>query len=124
MPLRIHIAEDEPRSARLLMQLVERYYGEALVFEVSKTVAEVQNRLKINTPNLLFLDMELSGKSGFEVLDAFPKRTFPVVITSARKEWAFASYRYGVVDYLLKPLHPTELFEALERCERFFPLAQ
>ena len=123
MSLRIHIAEDEPRSARLLMQLLEIQWGSGLIFDWSKTVNEAINLLKINPPHLLILDMELSGRSGFDVLDATLNRTFPVIIASARKEHAYNCFRYGVLAYILKPIDPAELSEAISRCERFLPLA-
>jgi len=124
MSLHIHIAEDEPRSARLLMQLLESQLGSCLIFDWSKTVNEAINLLKTKPPNLLILDMELAGKSGFDVLDSFPNSTFPVIIASARKEHAYNCFRYGVLAYLLKPIDPAELSEAIARCERFFPFAQ
>lgn len=122
MSLLIHIAEDEPRSARLLMQLLESQLGSGLVFDYSSTVKEAIDLLKINPPDLFFLDLELAGRSGFDVLEAHANRIFPVVVTTARKDLAYTCFRYGVQDYLLKPLNQQDLFEAIRRCKRLFPL--
>lgn len=122
MALRIHIAEDEPRSARLLMQLLEKKLAQPIDFEWSQTPAQAINLLKINTPDLLFLDLELSGRSGFEVLEAIPQRIFPVMVSSARREFAYACFQFGVQAYLLKPHNQEELSVALKHCKRFFPL--
>lgn len=121
MSLRIHIAEDETRSARLLMQLIENHFSQPVIFDWAQSPTQAINLLKINPPDLLFLDLELSGRSGFEVLEVISRRDFPIIVSSARKEFAYTCFKFGVQGYLLKPYNQSELSEAIKHCERFFP---
>ncbi len=65
-------------------------------------------------PDLLFLDIQLPGKSGFEVLeslDAVPH----VIFTTAFDEYAIRSFEYNTIDYLLKPIHEDRLAKAIDK---------
>jgi two-component system LytT family response regulator len=66
-------------------------------------------------PELIFLDINMPGKNGFEMLeelDDLPK----VIFTTAYDEYAIKSFEYNALDYLLKPINPERLQKAIEKC--------
>jgi two-component system, LytTR family, response regulator len=66
-------------------------------------------------PQLVFLDIEMPGMNGFELLEACDERNFEVVFTTAYNEYAIKAIRHSALDYLLKPVNKNELVEAVER---------
>ncbi|OYW60630.1 MAG: two-component system response regulator [Rhizobiales bacterium 17-65-6] len=113
--LRVLIVEDEPLARRALHRLLQPHavqiVGEA---EGIRDAAELVLRLH---PDLIFLDIELNGGDGFDLLAALenpPK----VVFVTAYPAHAVEAFSVEAVDYLLKPVAPERLAEALERVRR------
>jgi len=70
--------------------------------------------LEKHFPDVIFLDIHLSGKNGFEFLeslDAIPK----VIFTTAYDEYAIKSFDYNAIDYVLKPIKKESLVKAIEK---------
>lgn len=79
------------------------------------TIAEASVLITNTHPDLLLLDIELSDGTGFDLLEAFPDRTFRVIFITAYNHYAIKAIRFGAFDYLLKPLEEEELAQALDR---------
>ncbi|MFZ6050811.1 LytR/AlgR family response regulator transcription factor [Halocola ammonii] len=74
-------------------------------------------------PELIFLDINMPGKNGFEMLeelDELPK----VIFTTAYDEYAIKSFEYNALDYLLKPINPERLKKAIKKCVENEPPSQ
>lgn len=101
--LRVVVIDDEPDARNFLRHTIESncpllaVKGEA--DSVRKGIREIQ---RLN-PDLVFLDIELSDGSGFDVLTAFPERSFKVAIVSAHNH-ALRAYKHRVAHYLSKPV--------------------
>lgn len=114
--LKAVIVEDEAAPRQLLKRLLQRRHA-----NVIEVIAEATNGPEALTvceatqPDVIFLDLELPGSfGGFELLDQL--RTEPyVVITTASAEHAVKAYRANAVDYLLKPIDPEQLAQAVSR---------
>jgi len=70
--------------------------------------------IKQHQPDVLFLDIQMPGKNGFEVLDAV-NFTGQVIFTTAYDEYAIRSFEYDAFDYLLKPIEPQRLASSIEK---------
>ena len=66
-------------------------------------------------PQLVFLDIHISGGTGFELLDKFEEPKFKVIFITAYDEFAIKAFRYNALDYLLKPIDPDDLIQAVKR---------
>ena len=110
------VADDERLARVALLSLLEphpdiRVVGEA--DSVSSTVAELD---RLN-PDLLFLDIQMRDGFGFEVFDRTEVRC-PVIFVTAHDAHALRAFEVNALDYLLKPVEPERLRQALERAGR------
>lgn len=120
--MHILILDDEPRSALLLKKLLEDFLPQNATIQVLGTAAEFLKSVHSALPDLVFMDIWLNGISAFDVLDKIPERPFPLVFTSASKEFAFQAFEYGALGYLLKPIQQEVLIFVLERLKRQYPV--
>lgn len=111
------IIDDEPAAHYVLANYIKQNPLLELVFQGYNGV-EAMQYLENNTPDLMFLDIDMPQISGIEMLQklAKPPRT---ILTTAYSEFALESYEYGVLDYLLKPIFYPRFLKAIER---FFEL--
>lgn len=63
----------------------------------------------------MLLDVEMDDGTGFDLLQQIPQPGFQLIFTTAHNEYAIQAFRYSAIDYLLKPVDPAELRQALER---------
>ncbi|MCG9911607.1 MAG: LytTR family DNA-binding domain-containing protein [Flavobacteriales bacterium] len=71
-----------------------------------------------NTPDLLFLDVEMPGLNGFDLLNKLPKAEMAVVFTTAYDEYAVKAFRFSAFDYLLKPIADEDIEACLKNVEK------
>ncbi|MBX2817612.1 MAG: LytTR family DNA-binding domain-containing protein [Saprospiraceae bacterium] len=79
------------------------------------SVVEGLRLIKEVGPDLVFLDIDLPDGSGFDILELVDKRDFAVIFTTASDQHAIQAFRFAAVDYLLKPIDPHQLLEAVRR---------
>ncbi len=102
--MRVAIVDDEPMGREVVTRYLRNEAGVEIVGEAGDG-AEAIALLRRERPDLVFLDVQMPGKNGFEVLDAVPARHLPaVVFVTAYEEYALQAFERGAVDYLLKPI--------------------
>lgn len=115
MTLRTIIADDEPPARERVRHLLKNHADVEIIAECGNgpdTVTAVTEQ----TPDLLFLDVQMPGLDGFGVLAALPPEKLPVVIfTTAYDQHALRAFDAHALDYLLKPFKPARFNEALQR---------
>ena len=67
-------------------------------------------------PDVLFLDVEMHGMNGIEVVRHFPQRKFNIIFTTAHERYALPALKAAATDYLVKPLSPQDVYDALQKC--------
>ncbi|MFH1465649.1 MAG: LytTR family DNA-binding domain-containing protein [Pseudomonadota bacterium] len=115
--LRVLIAEDESVARRRLRRLLEEAGGVEVVAEAEDGV-ELLERLKQHEVDLVLLDIRMPRLSGLEALALMEPGGPAVVFTTAYAEHAVEAFERDAVDYLLKPIAPERLAQALERVRR------
>lgn len=110
------LVDDEPIANRRLAQLLEAHPDVAVVGS-ARSVAEAREFLAANPAEIVFLDMEMPGERGVDLLGDLDEGT-QVVFATAHPEYALAAFDVGAVDYLLKPIDPDRLRTAVERVLR------
>ncbi len=115
MKIRAVIADDEPPARRKLARLLAGHADVAVVGEAS-TGAEAVALLKGDRPDVLFLDVQMPGLDGFEVLEALGELDgVAVVFVTAYDEYAVRAFEVEALDYLLKPTTGERLAKLLDR---------
>ncbi len=120
---RILIVDDEPPCRDILCAFLRSDYPEAQVVGEAGSLAQAIQMVAQANPNLILLDVDLTDGTGFDLLDRFPEPGFRVIFTTAHDEFALRAFRYSAVDYLLKPVDPDLLLEAVRKAETHMPSA-
>lgn len=113
MQLRTLIVDDERLARKELGGLLARF-PEILVVAECSNADEAAEAIFQHNPDLVFLDVQMPGKSGFELLeqlDAVPR----VIFVTAFDEYALKAFEVNALDYLLKPVEEDRLAETIQR---------
>jgi len=111
----IGIIEDEYFAQRVLINLLEKHKQVLKIVHVSNTVQEAKKDIVIHKPDFVFLDIELPGGNGFDVIDCLRTQKSKIIFTTAYEKFAVKAFEASAVDYLLKPILPERLQIAIER---------
>lgn len=111
------IIDDEPRARVLLEAILETYCPQLLVKAFCEDLPSGVKAIHKYQPDLVFLDIEMPGHSGLEILDFFDtdQLNFKIIFTTAYSEYALKAFKFSAIDYVLKPLDHTEIVEAVNR---------
>ena len=113
--LTVALIEDEPLARTRVKTLLDEISDVRLVGEAS-TRAEGVQLLLDEKPDLALLDVQLPDGSGFEVAEALPPDAMPLLIfITAFDQYAVRAFDVAAVDYVLKPIRPERLQDAIER---------
>ena len=113
--MRVAIVEDEKLLQKELQEQL-RVYTEIEVVKCIQTVEEGTDWLRDNATNLdlIFMDIELADGVCFEIFEAIDLAT-PIIFLTAYSEYAIRAFKVNSIDYLLKPINPSELGLALSK---------
>lgn len=107
------IIDDERLARKELTNLLQEYQEIEIVGE-AVNAEDAEEKIKSLKPDLLFLDIQMPGKTGFELLESLD--TVPeVVFTTAYDEYALKAFDFNALDYLLKPIEPDRLKETVTK---------
>jgi two-component system LytT family response regulator len=93
------------------------YCPQVRVAALCKSADEGIAAIQTHRPQLVFLDIEMPRKNGFEVIVQFPEPFFDVIFTTAYDQFAIKAFKYSALNYLLKPIDPDDLVETVRRVE-------
>ena len=119
--LRILIIDDEPSCRSVLRSFLRECCPEARIVGEAASVAAAVELINSALPDLLLLDISLPDGTGFDLLDHFPQPDFRVIFTTGHDEFALKAFRYSAIDYLLKPIDPDLLAEAMHKIDMQAP---
>ena len=111
--MRALIVDDERLARKELMKLLEDHSGIEVVGEAANPEEATQLVNDLN-PDLLFLDIQMPGKTGFQLLEELDSVPL-VVFTTAYDEFAMTAFEVNALDYLLKPIQPERLAETVSK---------
>ncbi|HKR07449.1 MAG TPA: LytTR family DNA-binding domain-containing protein [Bacteroidia bacterium] len=109
------IVDDESKSIEILRMLVETHCSDVKIEGYAEEVEDAIKLINAKQPDIVFLDIEMSGESGFELLEKVKTKNLHVIFVTAHSQYAVRAFRYSVADYLLKPVDSTELKDAIEK---------
>lgn len=110
------IVDDEKDVRFLLRKMLEEHFGDLIT--ISGEAGDIDSATElINTekPQLVFLDIRIRNKTGFDLLEAYDGRDFEVIFITAYDQYAIKAFEFSAVGYLMKPIKLNELQKAIER---------
>ena len=113
--LRVLIIDDEAHMRDTLVKLLELHCPEVQVVGQASGVATGTAAINEFHPDLVFLDIQMKDGTGFDLLYNLPSIDFKVIFVTAYDKYALQAFRCSAVDYLLKPVNPELLTDAVKR---------
>jgi DNA-binding LytR/AlgR family response regulator len=112
--MQILITEDETYAAERLERQILKLLPEARITGKTKSIKETVQWLQNNTPDLIFMDIQLSDGISFSIFEEIPVST-PVIFTTAYDQYAIKAFEINSIAYLLKPIKASELEKAVNK---------
>ncbi len=120
--LRAYLVDDEPLAIERLKRLLASAGGLCIMGSATDP-AEAIEFLHSESIDVLFLDIQMPGMNGFELLSRLNEQPF-VIFTTAYDEYALRAFEVNSIDYLMKPIEPEQLTRALKKLDRLRPAAK
>jgi two-component system LytT family response regulator len=115
MPIKAIIIDDE-RLARTELKKLLQDFSDISVIDEAANVDEGVEKIETQNPDLIFLDIQMPGKTGFDLLGELDKAPH-VIFTTAYDEYALKAFEVNALDYLLKPIEPKRLTDAIQKLQ-------
>jgi two-component system LytT family response regulator len=109
------IIDDEFHSRQSLADLLSEFCPEVTVIGTSENALDGKKMVEDKKPDILFLDIQMPGKTGLALMDDLDLNFMSVVFTTAYSQFVLPALRTGAVDYLEKPIAIEELIDAVKR---------
>lgn len=113
--LKAIIVDDEENARDILKRLLKIAEPAVEVIDECGSIQDAYTSITKNHPDILFLDVQMPGGDGFELLRQFKTIGFKVIFVTSYDQYAIQAFRYSAVDYLLKPIDIKDLKDALSR---------
>jgi two-component system LytT family response regulator len=111
------IVDDEIHCLDTLSILLKEYCPQVKVIEKCNSAKTAIEAIEKLDPSLVFLDIEMPMMNGFELLERFKEISFAIIFTTSYDQYAIKAIRFSALDYLLKPIEPNELMNAVKKVE-------
>jgi two-component system LytT family response regulator len=111
------IIDDMSDAREALKDELDTHCPEIKLLGEAESVVSGSKLLKTIKPDIVFLDIELQDGTGFDILEIIGEYSFKVIFTTASDEFAIKAFRFSALDYLMKPVDPDELIEAIQKLD-------
>ena len=109
------IIDDEAKSRLALKQKLADYCPEVTVAAEADNASDGISLIELHKPQVIFLDIEMPRKNGFDMLQEIKEKNFHIIFTTAYDQYAIKAIKFAAFDYLLKPVDIEELKTAVSR---------
>lgn len=116
--MKVIIVDDEKAAREILAQLLNRYFVELEIVAICNNLESAVDEIKIQKPDLVFLDVEMPKYAGYEIVDFFDEINFNIIFVTAYDKYAIKAFEVAALDYLLKPLEIDQLARAIEKAKQ------
>jgi two-component system LytT family response regulator len=112
------LVDDEMDGLRTLQRMLEKHCPQVEVTGTATNATTAKRQIELLKPDLVFLDIQMPGKSGLDLLSDLGAKDFEVIFVTAFNEYVLQALQFSAVDYLLKPVDEDRLVEAVGRAEK------
>lgn len=117
MQMKAIVVDDEKRARETIANIIKLYCHNVQVVAEADTVQAAEAAIEQHHPELVLLDIHMPGGNGFELLGKYKTPPFRFIFITAYQEHAVKAFKFSALDYILKPVNPDELIEAVSRAE-------
>lgn len=118
MKIKVVIIDDEEDSIVVLQTLLKKYCANVTVAETATDINDAYKKIIKHNPHAIFLDIQMPGGNGFDLLKKFKNIDFDVIFITSYDKYAIEAIKLSALHYMLKPVEVEELQEAVKRVER------
>lgn len=116
MAIKTILVDDEPLALAELKTMLQ-FHAEIEILDTAINSIEATEKIKEQKPDLIFLDINMPGKNGFDLLQDLEETPFVIFVT-AYDQFALKAFDINALDYLLKPVNAERLAESIEKIKR------
>jgi two-component system LytT family response regulator len=113
------IVDDEKHCREVMEHLLHKHCSDVKILDSCNSAATALIALEKENPDILFLDIEMPGMNGFELLEKNKCPNVAIVFTTAYNEYAIKAIKHSALDYLLKPVDKDELIQTVKRAKQY-----
>ena len=112
------IVEDEAQNRENLAYLIAAYCPQVNVIAQCSSATEARKIIIEQSPDLVFLDIEMPGGNGFSLLESLPDIRFEVIFVTAYDNYGIKAIKFSALDYILKPIDTNDLIKSVEKASQ------
>jgi two-component system, LytTR family, response regulator len=115
--MKVLIIDDEKKARQLLQVILKENHPQLTICGMCEDLPSGVRAIKMHQPDLVFLDIEMSGHSGLDLLEFFNEDevNFSIVFVTAYNEYALQAFKLSAIDYILKPINPEHVANAVAK---------
>ncbi|HHB79261.1 MAG TPA: response regulator transcription factor [Saprospiraceae bacterium] len=122
--IRVFIVDDEEMAQSALTQLLQFIKPKSELVGTARSVSESVALINKTKPDLVLMDIEIEGGTGFDVIQQLSNFSGKLVFTTAYSQYAVQAFKYSALDYLIKPIHSGDLTRAIEKAMELISIEQ
>ncbi len=109
------LIDDERNGREILLALLEKFCQEVEVVATADSAEVGLELIQVVQPQLVFLDINMPGMTGFEMLERLPQINFELIFVTAHDTYALKAFKFSAIDYVLKPIDLEDLQKAVKK---------
>ncbi len=114
-PIKTLVIDDEANARSAIKNMVQQLNLPITIVGEASNAEEGLEKIHLLQPELLFLDIQMPGKSGIQLMQEMNRDNIQVIFVTAHQGFAIQALKLSAIDYILKPIDPADLKEAVER---------
>jgi len=112
------IIDDETHVREALKCLLKEYCPQVKIVGEASSVASGIKAIREKNPELVLLDIKMGDGTGFDLMDHFDNVNFKIIFITAFEQYAIRAFQFSAIDYILKPVNPEKLADAIQRASK------
>ena len=113
--IRSVIIDDEEKGRNTLRNFLKKYCHNVSVVAEGDCLKSGLEKISMYNPDLVFLDIQMPDGTGFNLLEQIEEINFKVIFVTAYDQYALKAFKFSAIDYLLKPINPEKLIDAVKK---------